>query len=50
MDEPSTYTLTLKATGSGPPCITRIRRALKFLLRACGLRCIAIQATTYTEA
>ena len=42
MAEPETYTLTLKGTGSGPPTIIRIRRALKYLLRACGLRCVAI--------
>jgi hypothetical protein len=37
-----TFTLTLRPVGKGPPAIIRLRRALKYLLRVCGLRCIRL--------
>jgi hypothetical protein len=37
-----TFTITLLATGAGPPAIVRLRRALKFLWRSCGFRVVRI--------
>lgn len=37
------YSLTLKATGEGPPAIIRLRHFLKAALRQYGLRCIACE-------
>jgi uncharacterized protein YbjT (DUF2867 family) len=38
-----TFTLILAPTGPGPDGIIRLRRALKILLRACGLRCVSVR-------
>jgi hypothetical protein len=41
-----TYTITLRALpGDSRPAIYRVRRLLKFALRACGLKCVMIQET-----
>lgn len=42
------WTLTVKAEGDGPPVECRVRRLLKAALRAYGLRCTAVDATTTT--
>jgi hypothetical protein len=41
-----TFTLTLRPVGKGPPAIIRLRRALKYLLRVCGLRCFLLTEDT----
>jgi hypothetical protein len=42
------YTLTLQALPGAywPPAIIRLRRVLKYALRVCGLRCVAIRPAT----
>jgi hypothetical protein len=35
--------LTLRIEGAGDSAMLRVRRALKFLLRTCGLRCVKIE-------
>jgi len=37
------YVLTLRAEGPATDVVQRLRRALKFLLRACRLRCLSIE-------
>lgn len=37
---PGRWRLVLQAEGNGPPAVCRIRRALKWLLRTHGLRCV----------
>jgi hypothetical protein len=37
------YKLTLTPTGPDPPLALRLRRALKLLLPACGLRCSGVE-------
>ena len=39
---PGSYTLVLEPEGPGAPTTVRIRRALKMLLRSCGLRCVSV--------
>jgi hypothetical protein len=40
MSHPEHWQLTFKAADAGPaPMAVRVRRALKYALRACGLRC-----------
>ena len=43
MNHRDAYILTLHAEGAGPPVTVRLRRGLKLLLRACGLRCTDIR-------
>ena len=44
-DSAEIYTLELRALpGYSVPGIQRIRRALKYLLRSCGLQCVTIDA------
>ncbi len=42
--EPHRLTITLEATPSTTPVVARIKRLLKYSLRACGLRCVTIEA------
>ena len=42
-DRPQTYLLTLTAAGAGPPAEVRLRRALKWLLRSFGLKCVKVE-------
>jgi hypothetical protein len=41
--EPERITLTLKPLRDTQPLTSRLRRLLKFALRSCGLRCVAIR-------
>jgi hypothetical protein len=41
--KPPEFLLSLRAEGAGPPGIIRLRRALKCLLRSCGLRCVRVE-------
>jgi len=41
-DQADRWTLTFQAAGHGPPTEIRVRRALKWLLRAYGLRCTSL--------
>jgi hypothetical protein len=43
------WTITLKPDGDGPPAHVRIRRALKLLLRVCGLRCTSVKLAPADE-
>ncbi len=47
--EPS-YVLTLRPLPHDVPVIFRLRRGLKYLLRVCGLRCVAIRLETVGDA
>jgi len=44
-----TFNLTLQAEPSGVPAIVRLRRALKVLKRAFGLRCVHIREAKSKE-
>jgi hypothetical protein len=48
--KPPEYRLDVRSEGPGPPTHIRVRRALKYLLRACGLRCVAIPLADGPEA
>jgi hypothetical protein len=48
-DRPA-YTVTLRATGDGPPAAVRLRRFLKAALRQYGLRCIGCEEVTQRTA
>ena len=51
MNDDELYTLKLRALpGYSVPGIQRLRRALKYLLRVCGLQCVAIDAEPTAEA
>lgn len=43
MNGPTVFTITVKAEpGDNRPAIIRLRAALKYLLRACRLRCVRL--------
>jgi hypothetical protein len=42
---PERWQITVQAVGAGPPIVVRVRRALKHLLRAHGLKCVACRST-----
>ncbi len=48
-----TFTVTLQPEGEGPDAVVRLRHLLKFALRSCGLRAVAVtdsgSAVTTTE-
>ena len=51
MNDDELYTLKLRALpGYSVPGIQRLRRALKYLLRVCGLQCVTIDAEPTAEA
>jgi hypothetical protein len=41
--EGEAYRVTLRPVGDGPPVAVRLRHLLKLALRACGLRCLAVE-------
>ena len=50
-DDADAYTLKLKVLpGHDVPGIYRLRRALKYMLRVCGLQCVTIDAEPTAEA
>jgi hypothetical protein len=42
-ERPGDFKLVLRAGPGGPPAVIKLRRGLKVLWRACGLRCISAQ-------
>jgi hypothetical protein len=43
------YQIHLTPTGAGPPPEVRLRRGLKYLLRACGLRCVDLRQLPHAD-
>jgi hypothetical protein len=41
--EPTRFRLTVQALPSAVPAARRLARGLKYLLRACGLKCVAVE-------
>jgi len=44
--EPEKFVITVRAEGPGPPVPIRLRRLLKTMLRAYGVRCVSIRPET----
>jgi len=44
--EPEKFVITVRAEGPGPPVPQRLKRLLKVMLRAYGVRCVRIAPET----